>query len=309
MSEPTSRHGYAGILFLLTAFIIWGVAPVYWKQLETVPALDIILFRVIWSLMSILPFFLWGVLKTRTPFFGVIRSKFGLRMLLPAVLLGANWLIYVWADNNDHIIEASLGYYINPLVNVLLGHVFLKEKLTRLQKAAVTVAATGVLFYIVVAHVPLWIALSLAFTFGFYGLLRKTSPLGSLDGLLFEMVLLSMLALPMIFHRGTISGASSGWNLKIYILLAGTGPLTALPLVTFTMGARRVPLHTVGFMQYLAPSCSFLIGLFYYHEPFPWPLMVTFCFIWGALVIFSWDLAGSSRSGYNRATIDKKGSA
>ncbi len=301
MPESTSRPGYSGIMLLLTAFTVWGVAPVYWKQLEAVPALDIILFRVVWSLVSIIPFFLWGLLKTRASFFHVIRSRIGLRMFMPAVLLAANWLIYVWAVNNGHILEASLGYYINPLVNVLLGHLFLKEKLTPFQKAAVAIAAAGVLFYILVARVPLWIALSVAFTFGFYGMLRKTSPLGSVDGLLFEMVLLSMLALPLIIHRNTISGAASGWNLKIYLLLAGTGPLTALPLVTFTMGARRVPLHTVGFMQYLAPSCSFLIGLFYYHEPFPWPLMVTFGFIWTALMIFSWDLAGFAHSRHKRS--------
>ncbi len=297
MPEPSSRPGYTGIMLLLAAFIVWGIAPVYWKQLETVPALDIILFRVIWSLVSIIPFFLWGLLRTRASFFKIVRSGIGLRMFLPAVLLAANWFIYVWAVNNGHIIEASLGYYINPLVNVLLGYLFLKEKLTTFQKAAVMVAGAGVLFYILAAQVPLWIALWLAFTFGFYGLLRKTSPLGSVDGLLFEMVLLSMLALPMILQRGIISGASGRWDFKIYLLLAGTGPLTVLPLVTFTMGARRVPLHTVGFMQYLAPSCSFLIGLFYYHEPFPWPLMATFGFIWIALIIFSWDLAVLSRAG------------
>ncbi len=307
MTKITKLQG-PGIAFLLVAFTIWGLAPLYWKQLSMVPAFDIILFRVIWSLVCISPFFIWIRLSSSKSV--SIARLFNLRLLpwmfLPALLLGANWLIYVWAVNNQHILESSLGYYINPLVSVLLGAVFLKEKLSRFQKIAVFLAAFGVIFYMVAVKVPPWIALSLAFLFGFYGLLRKTSPLGAVDGFWVEMILLAILAMPLIVYRKTFSPVSTGWDINVYLLLAGTGPLTALPMVTFTLGARRVPLHTVGFMQYIAPSSTFLIGLFYYREPFPWPLMVTFCLIWSALIIFSWDLVKNSYTKQRAAAIDKR---
>jgi chloramphenicol-sensitive protein RarD len=214
-------------------------------------------------------------------------------ILLPtALLIGLNWFIYIWAVNNEHILQASLGYFINPLINVLLGIIFLRERLRFLQMVSLVLAGMGVLFLTLHYGEFPWIALSLAFAFGFYGLIRKVAPISSLVGLSVEMLFLSVPALGYILLLFTQeTGAFFRMGIKIDFFLIGTALVTALPLLLFTRGARRLNLSTLGFLQYIAPSCMFLVGVFLYHEPLSSAQLLTFLMIWTALGIFSTDSA------------------
>jgi len=211
--------------------------------------------------------------------------------LLPTtMLLGINWFIYIWAVNNEHVLQASLGYFINPLVNVMLGMVFLKERLRPLQTASLVLAAIGVLYLTLDYGKFPWIALSLAFAFGFYALIHKMAPVGSLVGLSVEMLLLSgpaSIYILLLDSQGT--GALFHMGIKIDLFLMGSAFMTAFPLLLFTLGTRRLNLSTVGFLQYLAPSCMLLLGVFVYNEPLADAQILTFILIWTALCIYSAD--------------------
>jgi len=208
------------------------------------------------------------------------------------ILLGFNWLIYIWAVNNEHILQASLGYFINPLVNVLLGMVFLKERLRPLQTVSLVLAGIGVLYLTFHYGEFPWIALSLAFAFGLYGLIRKVAPVSSLVGLSMEMLFLSVPALAyIVFIDSKGTGALFHISIKIDLFLIGTAFLTAFPLLLFTLGARRLNLSTVGFLQYIAPSCMFFLGVFLYNEPLSSAQILTFILIWTALLVYSTDSA------------------
>ena len=290
-SNPdTSRsESLLGVIYAGAAFLIWGLAAVYWKELKSVPPLEIIAHRVAWSFFFLLPLI---VLQRQWAEFVAILKN--LRMLLilltSALLVAANWLIYVWAVNNDHLLQASLGYYINPLVNVVLGMVFLKERLRPPQVIAVLLAAAGVLYLTVQYGQFPWIAISLAMSFGLYGLIRKMAPVSSLVGLAVETLLLSLPAIGYLFYldfQGTGSIFRVSFNLDL--LLIGCAPLTAIPLLFFTAGAKRLYLSTVGLMQYIGPSGMFLLAVFYYHEPFSTAQVWTFVMIWSALAIYSTD--------------------
>lgn len=290
-SNPdTSRsESLLGVIYAGAAFLIWGLAAVYWKELKSVPPLEIIAHRVAWSFFFLLPLI---VLQHQWAEFVAILKN--LRMLLilltSALLVAANWLIYVWAVNNDHLLQASLGYYINPLVNVVLGMVFLKERLRPPQVIAVLLAAAGVLYLTVQYGQFPWIAVSLAMSFGLYGLIRKMAPVSSLVGLAVETLLLSLPAIGYLFYldfQGT--GSIFRVSLNLDLLLIGCGPLTAIPLLFFTAGAKRLFLSTVGLMQYIGPSGMFLLAVFYYHEPFATAQVWTFVMIWSALAIYSTD--------------------
>lgn len=290
-SNPdTSRsESLLGVIYAGAAFLIWGLAAVYWKELKSVPPLEIIAHRVAWSFFFLLPLI---VLQRQWAEFVAILKN--LRMLLilltSALLVAANWLIYVWAVNNDHLLQASLGYYINPLVNVVLGMVFLKERLRPPQVIAVLLAAAGVLYLTVQYGQFPWISISLAMSFGLYGLIRKMAPVSSLVGLAVETLLLSLPAIGYLFFldaRGT--GSVFCVSLNLDLLLIGCGPLTAIPLLFFTAGAKRLYLSTVGLMQYIGPSGMFLLAVFYYHEPFATAQVWTFVMIWSALAIYSTD--------------------
>jgi chloramphenicol-sensitive protein RarD len=275
-----------GIVSGLGAYILWGFFPIYWKLLHDVPALQVIGHRIAWSfvLLSLV------ILLTRqwNAFRAVALAPKTIAIYsAAAILLSVNWLIYVWGVNAGFIVETSLGYFINPLISVLLGVVFLRERLRSLQWIPVGLAALGVL-YLTLAYGRLpWIALSLAFSFGIYGLVKKLAPLGSLYGLTLETALvfpLALIYLTFVGFRGTGSFLEEG--LFTDLLLIGTGAVTSIPLLMFASAARQIPLTMIGVLQYVAPTLQFLIGVFLYHEPFDRSRLIGFGLVWLALVIF-----------------------
>jgi len=278
-----------GVIYAASAFLIWGISPIYWKALRTIPAFEIILHRIVWSFFFLVPVIL--VMRRWKDFVDALKSYRTLLILLfTALIISGNWLLYIWAVNNDHLLQASLGYYINPLVNVVLGMVFLKERLRPPQILAVLLAAAGVSYLTIYYGEFPWVALTLAVSFGIYGLIRKTAPVGSLAGLTVETLLLSIPALVYLFYLdsqgvGTIFRVS----LKLDLLLMGCALATAIPLLFFTLGARRLYLSTVGLLQYIAPTCMFLMAVLLFREPFVKAQVVTFIFIWTALAIYSTD--------------------
>ena len=277
----------SGPLAAALAYILWGLFPLYIKLVAHVPVLEIVLHRSLWALVFVL-----ALLALRRQFAWlapVLRQPRTLAIFgLSALLLGANWLLYVWAVNNGRVLDASLGYFINPLVNVLLGFVVLHERPRPLQWAAVALAAGGVLWLAVGAgHVP-WVSLLLAASFGFYGLLRKTAPLGAIEGLALETLLLGPLAAAALLWLGASGqGHFLQGDGRTDVLLLAAGPATAIPLLLFAYGARRVTLATLGLLQYLGPSIQFVLAVFLYHEPLGASRGVGFALIWAALALYS----------------------
>lgn len=290
MTEEARR----GIIAATLAFVIWGLAPLYFKLVAAVPATEIVAHRVIWSVL-----FLAVLLALRRQM-GAMRAVFGNRRLLAtlfltAMLTGGNWLVFVWAITHDHVLEGSLGYFINPLLSVLLGRIFLGERLRPWQKAAVAIAAIGVLWRVVaVGQLPL-IALFLALTFGFYGLLRKRTQVDAISGLFVETLLVLPIAIGWLAWRGATGDIFLGVDPQVEVLLPLAGVITATPLMLFAVGARRLPLATVGFLQYLAPSLTFLLAIFVFHEPFDAARLFGFALIWLALAVYSVDLVRANR--------------
>lgn len=278
-----------GVIYAGAAFLIWGLAAVYWKELKSIPPLEIIAHRVAWSFFFLLPLII--LQRQWAEFVGVLQNlKMLLILLGSAVLVGANWLLYVWAVNTDHLLQASLGYYINPLVNVVLGMLFLRERLRPPQTLAVVLAASGVVYLTIQYGQFPWIAICLATSFGLYGLIRKVAPVSPLVGLTVETLLISLPAIAYLVYldsQGT--GSIFRVSLSLDLLLMGCAPLTAVPLLFFTAGAKRLYLSTLGLMQYIGPSGMFLLAVFYYGEPFSTAQVWTFVMIWTALVIYSMD--------------------
>jgi chloramphenicol-sensitive protein RarD len=275
-----------GTLAALLAYVRWGVLPIYWHGLKGVPATEILAHRFVWSLVFILIVLTitrrWRWLRQ------VVRrpADYG-RYIVTAILLAINYGVYLWANNSGHLVEASLGYFINPLVNVLLGMVFLHERLRRWQAIAVLIALLGVGYLTVdLGRLP-WVALTLALTFGTYGLLRKTGKLGSIEGSTLEMLLLfipSVAYLSVLSNQGT--GALGRSDLGATLLLLGAGAATAIPMLLFNYGARHVTMITLGLLQYVAPTMQFLIGVFLFSEPFDQTKLIGFLVIWTALAIY-----------------------
>ena len=283
-SESTS-----GVVYAALAFAIWGLIPVYWKALDAVPALEITMHRVIWSFLFLVGLIL--VQRRRHEFLEVLKNgRMLLTLLSTAIIVSVNWLLYIWAVNNHYLLQASLGYYINPLVNVVLGLVFLRERLRRPQILAVMLAAGGVMYLTISYGEFPWISITLALSFGFYGLIRKVAPVGALVGLAVETMLLSPPALIYLIYLNSL-GTDSIFrvSLKLDLLLIGCAPLTVAPLLFFTLGAKRLYLSTLGLMQYIGPSGMFLLAVFYYNESFSTAQIWTFVSIWTALVIYSTD--------------------
>ncbi|MDH3575860.1 MAG: EamA family transporter RarD [Desulfobacteraceae bacterium] len=305
--SKSRQESLSGVVYASSAFLIWGLSPIYWKVMRDIPAFEIIMHRVIWSF-----FFLIIVLvfqKHWNEFMAAVKKPRTFMILIPTtILLGFNWFIYIWAINNEHILQASLGYFINPLINVLLGMLFLRERLRRLQTMSLALATIAVL-YLTFYHGEFpWIALSLAFAFGFYGLIRKVAPVSSLVGLFIEMLFLSGPALAYIlFLNSKGIGALFHISLKIDLFLMGAAFLTAVPLLLFTMGTRRLNLSTVGFLQYIAPSCMFLLGVFLYNEPISSAQIFAFVLIWTALFIYSTDAARYYRLAKNPPDLNISG--
>ncbi len=284
-----------GALAATSGFLIWGVVPVYWKQMQGVSAFELISHRIAWSLIYLLAVLWWQKnLRALRPAFTEPRT-FGL-MLLSSVLLAINWTVYIWAVNSGHVIESSLGYFLVPLVNVALGSVLLHERLRHLQWIAIGFAAAGVGVLLTRAgHVP-WIAITLAVTWAGYGLLKKRSTLGSMAGLTVETILLFPLAAGLLLwwhHTG--EGALGRVDLRLHLYLLSVGVVTAIPLLLFAYGAQRIRLATLGLLQYLAPSVQFLIGYLVYREPFDATRLQAFSLIWCGLALYSADAFWTQR--------------
>lgn len=284
-----------GVIYALCAFLIWGICPLYFKLLTEVPAAEILTHRIIWSCVLLLALLLatrqWYKVQQ------VLRQpRQLLNLTLSALLVAGNWLLFIWSVNHNYLLEASLGYYINPLFNILLGMLFLGERLRRLQWVAVALATLGVLIQVVlIGHLP-WIALTLAGSFGIYGLIRKQIPVDAQCGLFVETLLLLPLALIYLFGIADSTTSQLAQNtVGLNLLLLAAGVVTTVPLLLFTAGARLIPLSTLGFIQYLGPSIMFLLALFYYGEPVQAAKLITFGFIWSALALFSWDSWRRSR--------------
>jgi len=276
-----------GILYALASYIIWGFLPIYWKALPSVPALEILSHRVVWSFV-----FLMLVLAYKSHWQWIrpaIRDRRTLFTFLAATtMLALNWLVYIWAVKANHVVESSLGYFINPLVNVGLGVIFLRERLRPWQLVAISVATLGVIYLTVSLGSLPWIGLTLGFSFGFYGLLRKTATLNSLQGLTFETALLFLPALGYLLYRdrmGIGAFAHVDWITTLMLVLAGV--ITAAPLLLFATAARRIPFSTLGILQYVAPTMQFLLGVFLYGETLTLARLLGFGLIWAALLIYS----------------------
>lgn len=278
---------HTGILAAAGAYVLWGLLPIYWKLVQHVSALEIVAHRMAWSLVFALALLAlthnWGwIAQVRA------RPALALPFLATGTLIFLNWLIYIWAVNQGHIVDASLGYFINPLVNVLLGVVFLRERLRPWQWVAVGVAMAGVSYLTwSLGQLP-WIGLALAFSFGIYGLVRKTATLASLEGFTLETGFMTAPALAILVAlaaRGELAFGRDG--LTTSALLAFTGVITAVPLLLFNIGARRVTLTTLGVLQYVAPTLQFLLGVVVYGEAFPLPRLVGFSLVWTSLAIYT----------------------
>lgn len=275
-----------GILYGIGAYVLWGFFPIYWKFLHEIPALQVIGHRISWSFIVLILFIL--LTKQWQNFRAVaFHPKTIGTYAIAGVLLSINWLVYVWGVNAGFIVETSLGYFINPLLSVLLGVIFLRERLRLAQWIPVVIAAIGVLYLTFVYGRLPWIALSLAFSFGIYGLVKKIAPLGSLYGLTLETAIVFPLALVyLLVLEVNGAGAFLHDGLTIDLLLAGAGIVTTVPLLMFASAAKQIPLTMVGILQYIAPTLQFLIGIFIYKEPFDHAHLIGFGIIWVALVIF-----------------------
>ncbi len=279
-------HLNKGLLYAASAYILWGIFPIFFKALHQVPATQIVAHRIVWSFL-----FLIVVIAARQELFafkGVINRRTLLIYLGAGLLLAVNWLVYVWSVNSGYVVEASLGYFINPLVSVVMGVVILRERLRPVQWLPVGLAALGVAYLTLSYGTLPWIALVLALTFGMYGLVKKVAPLGSLYGLTMEtgMVFLPAIVFLLVEDRLGV-GAYARAGLWTTILLSLTGVVTAIPLLMFASGARRVPLSTMGLLQYITPTLQFILGVFVFGESFNQARLVGFSMIWLALIVFS----------------------
>ncbi|MCD6517934.1 MAG: EamA family transporter RarD [Candidatus Aminicenantes bacterium] len=282
-----SNEKAAGIWAVAAAYVSWGLLPLFWRLLDQIPAQKIIAHRIVWSFafLFILVFFQERWLEIKKIF---SSKKTRTTLSLTSLILGMNWFVYIWAVNSGHVVEASLGYFINPLVSVLLGVLFLKEKLNFWQEISVFLAFIGVLYRAVdIGNIP-WISLSLALTFGFYGFFKKKVNADSIAGLTAEMILLFPLAFVFIILMNIKNmGVIGKVSFPLFMLLLCTGIVTSLPLLCFNYGVKKIELKTVGFLQYLSPTFQFFLGVFVFKEAFTLDHMVSFALIWAALIIYS----------------------
>ena len=290
------------MLYAISSFVLWGLFPLYFKLLQEVSSFQIVVQRIFWSLIFLALVLTW---KRQWAWLGQVlrQPRVLLGFLVSALLLSANWVMYVWAVNNDRVVDASLGYFMSPLISVLLGYLMLKEKLRPLQWLSVLLALSAVLWLTWASGTLPWIGLIIAGTFGIYGLLRKTAQLGALEGLALETILLSPLVITLLIimalhdNDGFLQAPVS-----TQILLALSGPVTAIPLLMFARGARRIPLSLLGLLQYISPTMQLLTGIFLFHEPFDGPRLTGFIVIWAALAVYSLEGLWRLWSGKNRAT-------
>lgn len=281
-----TRHG---VLFAIAAYTIWGVAPIYFKLLAAVPAAEILSHRIIWSFILVFGLILLtSRLERLKP---IMRHRpTMLKLALATVLLGGNWFLFIWAVNADRILDASLGYYINPLLNVAIGMAFFGERMRRMQWVAIAMAVTGVMVQIVsFGEVP-WIALVLATSFSVYGGIRKRLPVDSITGLWLEtLILLPIVLIYMLFFANSMATDMSQNSWSLNLLLIAAGVVTTVPLLCFTAAAQRIRYSTLGFFQYIGPSLMFVVAVWLYNEPLALDKLVTFGIIWAALALYSID--------------------
>ncbi|HVF16807.1 MAG TPA: EamA family transporter RarD [Steroidobacteraceae bacterium] len=292
---PSARLDGRGLAAAATAFFIWGLLPLYLKMLQAVPVLQITAHRLVWGCVLAL---IWLAIRgelshVRTALFD---ARTGWRLCLSALLISVNWITYVYGIASGQVVETSLGYFINPLVNVLLGVLVLSERLNRVQWTAVAIAAAGVSYLTWSAgHLP-WIALALAFSFGLYGLVRKLVKVDALAGFASETLVLLPLGIAyLVWCEFAGSGVIAGGGFSLNALLVLGGPLTAIPLVLFAFGARRIPYSTVGLLQYIGPTIQLVLAVHVFHEPFTRTRMIGFSLIWTALAIYAADGVWRSR--------------
>lgn len=278
-----------GIIYATVAYTLWGFLPIYWKFVQDVPADEILAHRILWSFIFMIVIVLAsGKLK---PFFNeckvILHDKKKLIGISAAsVIISVNWLTFIWAVNSEHVVQASLGYYINPLVSILLGMIVLKESLSRRQLLSFVLAAIGVINLAISFGVFPWVSLVLAFSFGLYGLLKKMVDISAMFGLTIETMLVTPIALIYLIFIPDSSLVPATMFSGSGALLVGAGVATAIPLLLFAAGAKRIPLSMVGFLQYIAPTLMLILGVFLYHETFTQAHLISFVFIWVALFIY-----------------------
>ncbi len=284
---PINKH--AGTINAVSAYIMWGFAPLYFKLLAEINSSEILIHRIVWSCLLLIVIVLasrkWRYVQAIFK-----QPKLIIKLTITASILALNWFLFIWAINNDHLLDASLGYFINPLFSVALGMIFLKEKLRKWQKVAVLLAVIGVLIQLVMLGSLPIISLALAASFGTYGLLRKQMAVDSFVGLLFESWLMLPLALlywALLADSPTSNLITNTWQLNGLLIMAGV--VTTAPLLCFTAAAKRLSLSTLGFFQYIGPSIMFILATFLYHEPLQVAKLITFSLIWLALTIYSLD--------------------
>jgi chloramphenicol-sensitive protein RarD len=280
-----------GLLLAAGAYVLWGMLPLYWKLLRDVPTLQLLGHRIVWSLVALLLFTL-SARQMQTFIQSAFNPKVLFIYLIAALLVGLNWGVYVWSVNAGHIVETSLGYFINPLISVLLGVFFLKERLRIGQWIPIGLTAMAVIYLsFAFGRLP-WIALTLAFSFALYALVKKVAPLSALNGLLLETVILIIPAASYLFIvNNNATGVFAHQGITTDLLLAGAGIATTVPLLMFASAARRIPLSLVGILQYISPTIQFMIGVFVYREPFTGTQLIVFSIVWFSLLIFAFESA------------------
>ncbi|NYF31784.1 MULTISPECIES: EamA family transporter RarD [Sphingopyxis] len=285
-----------GLPYAIAAYGIWGFVPLFFKLIASVPPVEVLAQRIIWSLPLCFAIMLFR--RQIGEYLAALKDWRTLRLLLAsAVLIAVNWLVYIYSIFTDHVLAASLGYYLNPLVNVMLGMIFLGERLSRLQLVAVVIAGVGVAILLAGALDTLWISLTLAFSFGIYGLLRKVAPVGSLPGLSVETTVLLLPSLGVAaWYLWAGDGRGFGSDTSISLLLMAGGVVTAVPLLLFATAARRMSYAALGFVQFLAPTLQFLLSLFVFHEPLKPVQLACFVLIWISIAVFSFDMLRKMRA-------------
>jgi len=288
-----SSQTRAGLFYGIAAYTLWGILPLYLHLLKAVPTAQVLSHRVIWSLLLLAAI----VLATRRlrPLSTVARGRTLALLGASATLIAINWFVYIWSVANAHLVEASLGYFINPLVNVALGTLLLGERLNRLQAAAIGVAGVGVVILAAGGGGAIWISLALALSFGFYGLIRKVAAIDALGGLTIETAILGPFALALLLHAGAGGDAAFGQDRTMDLLLILAGPVTAAPLLLFAAGAKRLRYTTMGLLQFIAPTLQFLEAVLVYREPIRAAQLATFALIWAGCGLYAWSSIQAAR--------------
>ena len=284
-----------GLLFGISAYSLWGAFPLYWPLLEPADPLEIVSHRAVWTLVFC--FFVLAATRALKSTLATLKQpKITARLFLTSVLISINWLVYIWATNNGHVVEASLGYYINPLIIIGFGVILLKEKMRPLQWVAVTIASIGVLVLTIdYGRLP-WIALALAISWGSYGLIKKQLGLGALEGLAIETLISAFFYLGYLIYIGNQGTGQFGHSWGLTILLMSAGAVTAIPLLLFNGSTNRLPFTTIGLLQYITPTLQFSVGVWVRHEDMPTARWIGFLIIWVALTTLALDLIKSSRA-------------